>query len=1319
MPKARKQSTASLAKKAKARRDKVPLPNSDENPQSVLEPSSEKMTESTSDVEIMDISESDENVVSSSVPADKENGFCNENAPNDILVKKSKVISAKSNNDVIQSNSNHDAAMSGDEEITISDSTADNKTGEENKKGDNSQLNHSGESDSQSAELKESSKTDSKSSENHKDTDSEVKCIDVESEMSVSSDCPSSTVNSEKQASAEDNSKKPNSIPERLLDGSPKCSPETIVSDDGPLEGKSKTEDSDVSEVRTAKTDDADAKANENSSNANADSEDKESESKHKNESKSSGKKEGDGSKKKKKTCAQCGMKKKLNFRIVFQGKAYHLCSEVCYKDFKQKQTVAPKPVPPPPAEVTEEKCSQCQKKITSGQAYFPAIGDVKPLCSEECLRKYHDHHGPPRNCSQCKKKIESVYSQLTWETMVFCNEDCLGKYQSFLGSHCTCCQTPVQQSSLGKYCVCFGADIRQFCSGTCLEEFKKGLKVCSFCQTDLSAGTDGFLAPVGDKGQFKDFCSQQCMERYEVMNNISKTVPDVQECSHCKKQGSFKTQVKYEDKMYSLCCDLCVAGFRCTYKITDKICDTCYKFFKPNSEENFSLKFDGFPKHFCTKACMTLFVLSHRKIIQCVQCKVKKYTFDMIERISENNQVQMYCSLNCLSLFRVNLSASSSKCIRCDNCTKNIPAQYHLTMSDGSIRNFCTYQCVLLFQNQFTAVPALTTSTTTRQTTTLKPGLKTTTTTNTPVIANVVSLAQAPRPVTTIQSKSLAPQTLVSVRQQGPSLAVLSPKSQVSSPAITSTTISVAAPSAGNPPVMREIVVRPPVPKSVKNKSASCKPIMQNKGVSAKLPTCHKSVQTDERPMPLILPVPVPIFVPTPMHMFSRPVPCPVPFPVPIPIPIIVPSSKAYKDIQENTALQSSALKMAIENCNDNQKGSSKTVSKSVTEDMELSQKDTPHLPVDQNNMHVQNNADLEMDTETDLASKENKVKHRNKRGGDLKQKDAKKPKLEEVNNLEVSIDEAETDKQIAEMMNSNTEDTDLKLKYAFGINAWRQWILEKNAHMEKGSYSSRKLKYFKTDILQLAPEELNYYLSQFVREIRRPTGERYTAGALFYLVLGLQLYLHENGRIDNIFADECYNSFTDHFHQILMDYETRAIAQEVPWSRIEEEFLWDSRQLGAHSPQVLLNTLIYFNTKYFKMKEISDHVGLCFPHIGRHVDKQRARNGNFKGYLRYYGPYYDGSEDDDDDERDNEDSILLLPENNNNHLRCPVRLYEFYISKCPPSVLDKNSRFYLSPDKSCVPDNQIWYTSTPLPREAIAKTLQRIKLIEELYDD
>ncbi|GFR26486.1 zinc finger MYM-type protein 4 [Trichonephila clavata] len=1308
MPKTKKQSAATLAKKARARKNKEPLQNSAEKALSASEPSVQTMAELSPDVEDMVINDLDENAVNNNKHEEKENGFCNDDVKNDILVKKpNKVISnAKSNNDVIQSNSNHNN-LSEDEDAVNSDSSNKGKNeGAQSKH--KSQKNDVDKKDSLSDEL---NKANIQASENSKDLNSLVSDEELESKTSSKADCPSAT-DSEKQSCVEENSIKLNSIPDRLFDDSPKCSPETITADFDPVIGKIKPSDSNASKPEIDAVEGIDSsKVNETATNTNADVEEKETESKTTSGSKSGGKKEG-GKKKKNKHCAQCELKKKLHFRIVFQGKAYQLCSEACYKNFKAKQTVS-KPAAPAPPESVDVKCGQCQKPIKSGQGYYPVVGDTKSLCSEECLRKYHDYNGPIRNCSQCKKRIESVYSQLTWETMIFCNEECLGKYQSFLGSHCTCCQGPVQQSSLGKYCVCFGADIRQFCSGNCLEEYKRGLKVCTFCQTDLSVGTDGFLAPVGDKGQFKDFCSQQCMERYEGLNNLSKTVPNVQECAHCKRRGSFKIQVKYEDKMHSLCCDMCVAGFRRAFKITEKVCDSCYKFFNLGSDNNFSLKYEGSPRYFCRKACMTLFVLSHRKIVQCVQCKVKKYTFDMIERISDSNQIQMYCSLNCLSLFRVNVNATSSKCIRCDNCTKNIPAQYHLTMSDGSIRNFCTYQCVLCFQNQFPTASPLSTSSAVRQPAP-KPAPKTPAP---PVITNVASIAQT-KPAATAQGKNLAPQTLVSVRQQGPSIAVLSSKTQVST--IPSTALTVSAPPPGTPTVIREIVVRPPTPKSVKNKSAAVKPIMLTKGINVKLVTCHKAVQTDERPMPIILPVPIPVYVPTPMHMFSRPVPCPVPFPIPIPVPVIIHSNKGHKEESiPNHDTDSVKTTEFTNDSNEKQKGSNKTLPTQQTEKMEGSQKDaTGKKLVDLMNTQSIINAELRLEPEDDNVSKE-KSKHRNKREGDLKQKEAKKAKLD-VNNLDAS-DDGEANKQIAELMNLNCEDTDSKLKYAFGVNAWRQWINERNLQIDKVNYSARKLKAFKADILQLSSEDLNYNLSLFVKEITRPSGEKYTAGALFYLVLGLQLYLHENGRIDNIFADEAFNQFTDNFHDILVDYESRALVQEVPWSRIEEEFLWDSRQLGAHSPQVLLNTLIYFNTKYFKMKGTSDHMGLCFPHISRRVSRKMSRNGTFRSYLYYHGALKNAYEDDDEDEDIdlNDSSGIVQPENENNHLRCPVRLYEFYISKCPPSVFDKNSRFYLSPDKSCVPDNPIWYTSTPLSREVINKTLQRIKLIEELYDE
>lgn len=75
----------------------------------------------------------------------------------------------------------------------------------------------------------------------------------------------------------------------------------------------------------------------------------------------------------------------------------------------------------------------------------------------------------------------------------------------------------------------------------------------------------------------------------------------------------------------------------------------------------------------------------------------------------------------------------------------------------------------------------------------------------------------------------------------------------------------------------------------------------------------------------------------------------------------------------------------------------------------------------------------------------------------------------------------------------------------------------------------------------------------------------------------------------------------------------------------RIEEEHLWESKQLGAHSPHVLLNTLVYFNTKYFMLHSAEDHLKLSFTHIMKHWKKSPPGKGNSAGrsvFLRYYCP-------------------------------------------------------------------------------------------------
>ena len=57
---------------------------------------------------------------------------------------------------------------------------------------------------------------------------------------------------------------------------------------------------------------------------------------------------------------------------------------------------------------------------------------------------------------------------------------------------------------------------------------------------------------------------------------------------------------------------------------------------------------------------------------------------------------------------------------------------------------------------------------------------------------------------------------------------------------------------------------------------------------------------------------------------------------------------------------------------------------------------------------------------------------------------------------------------------------------------------------------------------------------------------------------------------------------------HEVVKDFKLPVNELGYFVTRIEEEHLWESKQLGAHSPQVLLNTLVYFNTKYFQLKTV-----------------------------------------------------------------------------------------------------------------------------------
>ncbi|CAB1335414.1 unnamed protein product [Coregonus sp. 'balchen'] len=205
------------------------------------------------------------------------------------------------------------------------------------------------------------------------------------------------------------------------------------------------------------------------------------------------------------------------------------------------------------------------------------------------------------------------------------------------------------------------------------------------------------------------------------------------------------------------------------------------------------------------------------------------------------------------------------------------------------------------------------------------------------------------------------------------------------------------------------------------------------------------------------------------------------------------------------------------------------------------------------------------------------------------------------------------------------------------------------------------------KENVLQCNSFELSYGLCHFISEVRRPNGQAYPADSIFYLCLGIQQYLFENGRIENIFTDVLYHKFSMEMTMMLHYWRPTLLPSGYLHSRVEEEYLWDCKQLGAYSPIVLLNTLLFFGTKLFQFKTLGQHRRLSFTNF-THCTRV-TKNGK-NAFLRFR-PGQDVSDTPEllalsaKKSLDEEDGDMEMPENTENPLRCPVRLYEFYLSK------------------------------------------------------
>ena len=434
------------------------------------------------------------------------------------------------------------------------------------------------------------------------------------------------------------------------------------------------------------------------------------------------------------------------------------------------------------------------------------------------------------------------------------------------------------------------------------------------------------------------------------------------------------------------------------------------------------------------------------------------------------------------------------------------------------------------------------------------------------------------------------------------------------------------------------------------RNKMVSCKPFYQSKATECYPMQKDESTQIDLdeiKPSHSMVPVPVPVNVPLPMCMYQAPMPVPLLIPVPVPVPVFIPTTK-------------------------------KTFDRVQRRIKKLRKK----LPSDPYEFEILLYAEK-------IAREEGVPGFEDSSDG-------------EESDIERNVKQQNQDCQDQFQLVHESESS---FKWTIGVKVFNTWLSKK---IENFNCFQSKLP---NDLLKLKNDELNLLLTEFLTEVRKPNGEVYAPESIYYITLGIQHYLQEKARLENIFLDlTLFDNFQEALNEVALRYKIRIDADGQVASRIEEEILWESKQLGAYSPFVLLNTILYFNTKYFFLDKVDSHKKLSFSNVKKHAKRNIGPNGEDYGktvFLRYY-PDYHGIEQ----------VIYEQGENYENPLRCPVELYNFYISKCPDSVKNRNDIFYLLPEKTSLPSSPVWFSSQAISDKMLDRMLNRIKMVKEVNE-
>ncbi|KAF4022008.1 hypothetical protein G4228_013688 [Cervus hanglu yarkandensis] len=242
------------------------------------------------------------------------------------------------------------------------------------------------------------------------------------------------------------------------------------------------------------------------------------------------------------------------------------------------------------------------------------------------------------------------------------------------------------------------------FCSTRCIVGHSSSVclppppkKACANCSKDILNPKDVITTQFENASPSKDFCSQSCLSSYELKKKPVVTIYTNSisaKCSMCQKNADIRFEVKYQNVVHGLCSDACFSKFHSTNNLTMNCCENCGSYCYSSSGPCQSQKV-------FSSTSITAYKQNSAQTPPYALGKSLRPSAEMIETTNDSGKTELFCSINCLSAYRVKTVTSSGVQVLCHSCKTSAIPQYHLAMSNGTIHSFCTSSCVVAFQGR------------------------------------------------------------------------------------------------------------------------------------------------------------------------------------------------------------------------------------------------------------------------------------------------------------------------------------------------------------------------------------------------------------------------------------------------------------------------------------------------------------------------------------------------------------------------------------------------------------------------------------------